>query len=192
MWHAEVHNDHGATCTQLVGARINKKDTLCQITWISSLISDYCFWSQKCRQTSIVFAHTPLLPACPSLDEVTCRTFKGLMSHPHFIFLFFHLLRARCWDIQKQLYILGRLNGDYDYPGKFSENTLSLYLRLILSQRQPTSIRKTKTINKKQQTLEEKKSNSRVTTLLVSNDQFSTTNFGKTKNISWKLKERKK
>lgn len=40
----------GAACTQLEEAKVGKADSVFQISGISAVIADHCFWSQRCRQ----------------------------------------------------------------------------------------------------------------------------------------------
>ena len=124
----------GAAYTQLGETRVGKKDPV-QILGICALITDCCFWSQRCRWTG----WWPLLhlPHCCKTLPLQLKWLPGALKgwQPSSLFTFFFFL---FWepDIQKQMHIWGNQKVTMHAQGKYqkwSEKTLSLYLRLILS-----------------------------------------------------------
>lgn len=82
-WGRKLCTVLGAACTQLMGARIGKKDPALPILKMF-LITDCCFWSERCH-CCFNQPHPPLIQAPPPLAEGTSRGFKRLMPFPlHF------------------------------------------------------------------------------------------------------------
>lgn len=164
-----------ATCTQLVGARVSKKDLILSTSGICALITDCCFcyfWSQRYIVVAVI-----LIVAGPSLSCLSDlqRTKRASIVFP--LLFIFSFLRFGSQTLKIRHYKTTAYSGNIfkrpNVPRKCSEKTwedLKFILQADPPYRQSTTVKKTKRNkknNKTQQTLgKEETLRYRVTTLL--------------------------